>query len=184
MAFQSYAILVVIYMPNRSSMPLKKGLFGDWEKVGRYLNEKATTFDKFGIEPMLECAELYYEALTNGIRNQEFHFAPLSEAYRSRKASRGYGSLILIATGSYIEGMKISDVEERGDLKSVFVGADPNATHEPSGLPMSYLGAIHEYGTRDGRIPARPHYRPAWLKVRSQCRNIWLRHFREYARMK
>lgn len=160
----------------------KYSLFGDWEKVGRWLNEKSSTYDKWGPEAMEECAKLYYKNLTEGIQNQKFDWVSLSEAYARHKQALGYPALILIATGSYLSGIKINKITDRGgNMKSIFVGADNEAIHEPSGLPMAYLGGIHEYGSRDGRIPARPHYRPAWELSRNDCKKIWLRHFRDYA---
>lgn len=162
-----------------------KYLYGDWDKVGRWLNAKATTIDKFGVEPLKECAELYYDNIKKCIEEQKVEWASLNEVYLQKKIALGLDERILIATGSYLDGIIIGEVTGRMKSKvSIFVGANPQAIHAPSGLPMSYLGAIHEYGTRDGRIPARPHYRPAWLMSRNDCRNIWLRHFREYMRVK
>jgi hypothetical protein len=166
-------------MPKRSSQ-----LFGDWEKAGRWLTEKKSTFKTWGDEPLKECADLYYKNLINGIQNQKFKWKKLSTVYLQRKIANGYPALILIATGSYIDGIKIHKATNSKNEHSMFVGADNEAIHEPSGLPMSYLGAIHEYGTRDGRIPARPHYRPAWEKTRNQARKIWLRSFNKYGRVR
>lgn len=165
-------------------MPLRKGLFGDWERVGRWFNEKETTYDNWGLAPMLECAEFYIDTLKKSIKGQTFDWTPLSSAYLSKKMASGYGSNILINTGSYVDGLKVTAVKKSSKTYSVFAGASPDDIHTPSGLPMGYLGAIHEYGTRDGRIPARPHHRPTWERCRAQCRNIWLRTFRESWRVK
>lgn len=162
----------------------KSTMFGDWDKVGRWLNEKKSTYERWGADAMEECTKLYYKNLTEGIQKQQFNWAPLTQAYLERKIKMGYPALMLIATGDYLAGIKIQEMVDRKGLKSIFVGADNEAIHEPSGLPMSYLGAIHEYGTRDGKIPARPHYRPAWELSRNECKRIWLRHFREYAKKK
>lgn len=166
------------------NMPLRDGLFGDWEKCGRWFTEKSKTMDKFGNAPMLECAEYFIRNLKENIENQSFSWAPLSAAYLQYKKEAGLGTLTLIETRSYLEGLKVSTVEKTSNGYRVFAGADPDAIHDPSGLPMAYLGSIHEYGTRDGRIPARPHIRPTWERCRVECRNIWLRHFREYVRVK
>jgi hypothetical protein len=59
---------------------------------------------------------------------------------------------------------EFSKVGEAGSLSvSVGVQGDEAAlTHENSGLTNADLAIIHEFGTSDGRIPARPHWRSAF----------------------
>lgn len=158
------------------NMPLVKGLFGDWEKVGHWFSEAEKTFDEFGEEPMKECAELYMEKLVENIESQSLSFAPLTQAYLNRKIALGLDKRTLIATSNYVSSIEIRSTGSIGGRMSMFVG--PSEGTHVSGLPMNAIAAIHEYGTSDGRIPARPHYRPTWEQTRNECRNIWLRHFR------
>lgn len=184
--FRLSATWDVISMPSvpKLNMKMANGMFGDWEVVGRWLNEKHKTFTDWGDEPMIKCAELYLKTIKQGIESQSFDWPPLSKQYLKMKIKAGYGTNILINTRSYLNGIVMTEMVKKKKTRSIFVGANPNAMHEPSGLPMSYIGAIHEYGTRNGRIPARPHYRPAWQSCRHTCRNIWLRHFRTWGRVK
>lgn len=46
----------------------------------------------------------------------------------------------------------------------VVVGLPDDVIHNPSGLAMSALGALHEFGSSDGRVPARSFLR-SWLAV-------------------
>lgn len=43
-----------------------------------------------------------------------------------------------------------------------------SGTHQPSGMPVVQLGAIHEFGSSDGRIPERPFLRVAMKKHRAE----------------
>lgn len=161
----------------------KSKLIGDWERAGRILNEKMNTFHLIGDEPLQECAELYLETLKKNIDSQALKWEPLKEEYLKRKKSLGLDTRTLISTGSYLGSLRVHEVKTGGiDKKSVFVGGSKFDKHEPSGLSMSDMGAILEYGTKDGRIPARPHYRPTWQEVLPQCRNIWLKAGRDFFR--
>lgn len=164
------------------NMPTVDGLYGDWDKVGIWLTEAEETFDKFGDVPMRECAELVHDRLISNIESQKFSWTPLTQAYLKRKSELGLDTRTLIATSNYISGIEISEDVGFGGRVGVFVGPSPGATHI-SGLSMNVIGGIHEYGTSDGRIPARPHYRPTWEECRNECRNIWLKHFRKFGRM-
>lgn len=168
-------------MANGLKMPLVDGLYGDWDTVGRWFTEAESTFDKFGDEPMKECAELFYERLISNIESQAFSWKPLNQMYLNRKKILGLDSRTLIATSNYISGIEIKEEGSVGGRLGVYVGPSPDKTHV-SGLSMNVIGGIHEYGTSDGRIPARPHYRPTWEEVRNDCRNIWLKHFRNFGK--
>lgn len=157
------------------NMKLVKPLFGDWEKVGHWFSQAESSFEKFGNDPMRECAELYKKTLISNIEGQSLAFAPLSQAYLARKAALGLDTRILIAKSSYIGSIEIREMGSFGGRMAMYVG--PNESTHYSGLPMTAIASIHEYGASNG-IPARPHYRPTWEQVRSQCRNIWLKHFR------
>ena len=93
----------------------------------------------------------------------------------------GLDTRMLIATSNYISGIEINESISVGGRMATFVGPSPSVIHV-SGLPMNVVGGIHEYGSSDGRIPARPHYRPTWEEVRNECRAIWLRHYSSFGK--
>ena len=88
---------------------------------------------------------------------------PLSEAWVKRKAREEMDGRKLIATGDYIEGIEVVKGQQRGGGVYYMVRPE-NRKHEPSGIALSLIARIHEYGTDEGvvpHIPARPHWRPA-----------------------
>lgn len=60
-------------------------------------------------------------------------------------------------------------VVARSDGLLVKVGLPKGSgTHGPSGLPVVQLGAIHEFGSADGRIPERPFLRGTMKKKKRE----------------
>ena len=168
-------------MGRRIKLPRVDGLYGDWEKVGRWFTESEKTFNKFGDKPMKDCAELFRNRLITKIKGQNFSWQPLNEKFLQRKKMLGLDTRMLIATSNYISGIEVNESTSVGGKIAIFVGPSPSIIHV-SGLPMNVIGGIHEYGSSDGKIPSRPHYRPTWEEVRNECRNIWLKHYRNFGR--
>lgn len=83
----------------------------------------------------------------------------LAEATQERRTKLGYSpDDPLLMTGQLRDAQK-AEVAEDG--KSVFVGAPEGATlTSPTGksVPAALVQAVHEDGTVDGRVPARPVY--------------------------
>lgn len=72
-------------------------------------------------------------------------WAPLKASTVKAKKRKGYGSLPLIASGTLAQAPRIIAV----DAKTVTVGSDRRAGSHS-------LAAIHQLGSKGGRIPARP----------------------------
>lgn len=92
------------------------------------------------------------------IENQEFDWTPLSEKYAAWKEKKHLDPRIYVATKAYLNAT--------GWWKSthgVHVGVRPNVIHKPSGLPMTVLARIHEFGI--GVNPARPLWRTVVSQV-------------------
>lgn len=66
----------------------------------------------------------------------------------------------LIDTGFYLSNVSVWKLKSTPMNPKYFSGASNRKIHTPSGLILSDLAVIHEYGTKTG-IPARPVYRPA-----------------------
>lgn len=110
----------------------------------------------------LEAAAKRYSAEVRGIiRNQSYNHVPLNQAYLESKKKKGLDPRILIATADYVNKIKAKRVKGAGKEVSYRVGP-PMGIHKPSGLPYKTLARIHEFGSDDGRIPARPVWRPSW----------------------
>lgn len=163
-------------------MSSNSSLMGGWDVVGRTFNEMQRTIDKVGDEPMKQCAEAYLEKLKSKMAGQEFPWTPLSASYVAYKKKKGLDSRMLIATGEYLEKLKVGKSKGTSKGASLFVGADPSDIHTPSGLSMEKIAGIMEYGSSNGNIPARPHFRPTWEEMRPVCRNMWLKVGRDFCR--
>lgn len=74
-------------------------------------------------------------------------WAPLKPATLKRKAAKGYGSKPLIAEGVLAQSPRIVTVTDR----TVTVGSDRR-------VGSHSLAAIHQLGSTDGRVPARPFF--------------------------
>lgn len=152
---------------------------GDWETVGKTLKMLQKTFDKVGDEPLKKCGELYLNLLKSKIEGQSLPWTPLSQYYLEYKIKKGLDTRVLIATGDYLSQLKVQEVKGSSKGKQLFVGASPNDIHKPSGLSMEKIAQILEYGRADGKMPARPHFRPSWEEARPKCKAIWLSIARE-----
>lgn len=141
------------------------------QRVGRILTQMKSNYKVIGNEIVDTNAEMYYDALIETIESQ--NFAPLSPEYRKRKGLLGLDTRILIATGEYMSSIRIKRVNAygSGNVAARHVGVDEGQRHSGTNLSMGDLAIIHEYGTSDGRIPARPHYSKAWDTIYPQIRN-------------
>ena len=120
-----------------------------------------------------EFAKTAQKELKEVIRRQKYKWEPLTDKYLEAKKKKGLDTRILMATKDYVN--KGIVVEEREGF--IFVGPKIGV-HKPSGLTYERLAKIHEYGTKDGRIPARPLWRPV-LSVLLRRRKSYRKAYRE-----
>lgn len=159
----------------------KSKLTGDWGVAGRFFKEKISTFEKVGNEPLMMCANLYASRLKENIESQSLPMAELNPQYLRYKSTHGLDTRKLIATGEYLDSIGVQIISDTKSHKRAFVGVPNDAEHK-SGIDLKYLAEIMEYGTFDGTIQSRPHYRPTWEQVSPECRAIWLSFARSYFR--
>lgn len=102
------------------------------------------------------------------IQNQDLDHEPLTARYLSRKIAEGYSENILIRTGTALETIRVMQI----DKDSYFVGW-PRGIKEKDGEEEVFnIMAVHEFGSNDGTIPARPVVQPSleeleeWLAPR------------------
>lgn len=101
------------------------------------------------------------------IRRQQFvafHRVPLSRAYLLWKIRNGLDERTMIATAHYVDTIQVM---RRKTIRGVLyrIGFPPNArARDKDGnilpITLAFLAKLHEYGSMDARIPARPHWRP------------------------
>jgi len=105
--------------------------------------------------------------LTSRVKLQAFdHWPPLSPLYVQQKAKRGLDPRTLIARMEYLKSIRVRSTRDQKGDQTYTVGVPQYAKHY-SGLTFMQLAAIHEYGTRDRRVPARPHWRPTIRKFQA-----------------
>lgn len=155
---------------------------GDIGMIGRTLTQSVDHVDKIGEELAKSNAEIYHKALIDNITGQKLSWRPLTPSYLAGKGVLGLDTRVLIATGEYLGSIDIRKVKQGGDKIRYHVGVDPDATHS-GGLNMGVLALVMEYGTADGRVPARPHYGVTWNQVRKQVRNNCLKYGRQIWQM-
>ena len=150
------------------------------ERVGHMLTQVRNNYKIIGNQIVDSNSEIFYEELINTIEEQDF--PPLSDKYVARKGLLGLDTRILIATSEYLSSIQIRQVKGIQGKTARHVGVDSNKKHKSSGLPMSELALIMEYGTSDGRIPPRPHYSKAWNKALPKIRRNTLEIARQMIR--
>ena len=119
-------------------------------------------------------AEYIADYLRKGILRQKWknRWAPLNEKYRRYKLRKGLDTRILLAYHYYINS--ITAYRSGNDW---VVGTKPFQKHPKTGLPMEKLARFLEFGTR--KMPARPHWRPAFLEAQKNAGKVLRRYLRD-----
>ena len=106
-------------------------------------------------------AEKIADLTKTAIKEQrwKYKWKPLNPQYKAWKMRKGLDPRILIAYGYYINSIK---TYKSG--RDWVVGVDPFQIHPKTGIRMKKLARYLEYGT--SKMPARPHWRPAFEYVR------------------
>lgn len=126
----------------------------EFEKRVKILTKAEKGFDKW-------VAEKIADLTRTAVKEQRWKhkWKPLNPKYKAWKIRKGLDPRILIAYGYYINSIKVYRSN-----KDWVVGVDPFQIHPKTGIRMKKLARYLEYGT--SRMPARPHWRPAFEHVR------------------
>jgi hypothetical protein len=135
---------------------------GAWAEVAAMLAGVGEKFRQEVQQATDQSGALMEAEMVGRISRQELS-PPLSPKYLARKIKRGLSEQILIATGTLMQNIRY----HRKDWSGGFVGILRNVRHS-SGQSLVNIAAVHEYGTRDGRIPARPFAGPTAEKTCTQ----------------
>ena len=134
------------------------GIEGSKQTIKR-LNKIATTLEKHIKSSVFAEAHNLRTMITKGIRAQApggKRFKPLHPSTIKRKKS----SKALIDKGDLIRSINVKKINN-GD--GYFVGVHRFEKTE-DGESLANIAEIHEFGTKDGRIPERPFLRPSFDK--------------------
>ena len=131
------------------------GTTGDWDKLIAML-EGAGSKAQAEIKKATDLNGRLLEATMVGhFEAQGPGWASLNPAYLAFKLRRGLSENILEASGTLLQNIRYHP----GDWQSGFVGVLRGVT-EANGVDVVNIAAVHEYGTKDGKIPARPFVAP------------------------
>lgn len=113
-------------------------------------------------------AKEFAESVKKIIKKQLYKWKPLNERHLAKKKSMGLDERILIATKEYVESIKAIPKKILGVTTSWSVGPGAKGKvhkvtkgkEKSKRILMRTLSRWLEFGNK--RMPARPHWRPAW----------------------
>ena len=135
-------------------------LTGGWRDCGVTLQSLGNKINKGMKEQLNKSAELVKETLVGHIDDQDLGWTPLSPITVRIKHS----SKIYIDTGELKSSLVVRGITSKVNGSTIFIGANPWTTHKDSGMKISDLMLILEYG--NAYIPPRPLIRPTWEEVK------------------
>ena len=114
-----------------------------------------------GSEELRKVCDELVDLMRAILLEQRYVWTPLNPKYLHKKIREGYDPRILIRTKEYVESIAVF-TEPAANLSAAFRVGVPDEKIHNSGMTFRKLAGVHEYGRRDGKIPARPHWRPTW----------------------
>lgn len=148
---------------------------GDWNELNRFLKEISDPA-KLGrhLKSATEANAIEAQgAIKTGIRNQWPDWEPLAESTIKRKLAAGRhksaaGIKILIDTGQLLNNIAWKVYDPFKAAVGVMKGAK-----RKDGEDLVNVAAVHEYGSRDGRIPSRPYLSRAVRRLEKKFVDRW-----------
>lgn len=135
-------------------------LYGDWDKFARILHNLKDNEPEYD-EVIRSVGQKIAEKIRELIESQGIDMPALDDEYLADKVSEGYDSRILIRTHKFVDSIKLTYEEDRGDGIMVFIGVDGGTTD--TGLSMQELADFIEFGT--SRQPARMPFHKSWAMM-------------------
>ncbi|MBO8161151.1 MAG: hypothetical protein H0Z24_05895 [Thermosipho sp. (in: Bacteria)] len=142
-------------------------LTGDWSKLSRILNNIEKFAEKIKILLEVDTAKKVEIQLKENIKKQLLDLPPLKEEYKKKKSKNNLDVRTLIATGEYVDRLRVFEVKKTKDQIIIVVGASDEDKHH-SGLTIGELARIIEYGTPTQ--PPRPHFRLTWEEIKGKIK--------------
>lgn len=141
---------------------------GDWKKLEQVLAEAGKRFKKEIRGATNNAGRLMQTTMAGHIEGQNLPWKPLTPRYLAWKLKHGYSEQILFMTSSLMSGIKY----HHGDWSGGFVGVSRNAVRK-DGSSLANIAAVHEFGTRDGRVPARPFVAPTLKETEKEVVRLY-----------
>ena len=127
---------------------------GDWDGFAKMIAGAASKFRKNIEAATNKNGRLIEGRIVERIQSNQVTPAT-SERFKKWKSEHGYSVTTLIMSGTLINAVKY----DKRSWQEGFVGVKRSAENK-DGTKLASLAAVHEYGTLDGRIPARPFIAP------------------------
>lgn len=143
-------------------------LTGDWNRAGLYFQNLAVKLYPAFEAKIWEDGQFVLERMRGHIDNQDLNWTPLSPRTIELK---GGDDTIYVETGYLRDGLSVRRIKSKAKGSTIFIGASPWKKHKPSGLKMSDLLIMLEYGT--DKIPPRPLVQPTIEEVQEILQNHW-----------
>lgn len=141
-------------------------IYGDWGKVSKKLDELLSLNERFK-KLLEECSGNIEIQLKDDVLSGALELLPLEDSYLKRKTNEGLDERILVATGEYIEGLKVLSMQTERDKLVLFIGASNSELHH-SGLTFAQLAKYINEGTENQ--PPRPHIMMTWDKIKEEIK--------------
>lgn len=111
-----------------------------------------------------------------GEERRPFRHPPLSPRTIRRKIREGNDGRKLIETGEYTQGIEVVRTEqsEAGVVYRVRPAPRQHKGADPESSPITHkmLARVHEFGSAQHKIPARPHWGPSIRAVRRKFERL------------
>lgn len=130
------------------------------------LERKLLGLDRRLSEVMVKAAFRLERTIVLHMQNQDLPWEKLDEKYKARKIREGFSEKILIRTGTALETVRVIKIDDN----TYFIGW-PRGVKERDGKEEVFvIMAVHEFGSNDGTIKARPIVEPSVKELKK-----WLR---------
>ena len=134
---------------------------GDWEKVANAISHIGEEMKNAQIMAMRRWALKAEGLAKKHIRSQDLKWKALEAATISAKVRKGHSENILVATSSYFQS--ITSWVDTVEMKA-YAGVKKQAK-DADGNIIADIAATHEFGSKDGNIPARPLWQPVFAET-------------------
>lgn len=142
-------------------------LTGPWQDLERDIVRLKTTMVAKLQLATLQNAETTRKGVVKHLQNQDLRWEKLNKQYRERKKKRGLSTATLIATSQLMQSIT---TQVTSNKMSAFVGVLRSGKRRDGEKP-ALIAAIHEFGSKRRKIPARPLFRPTLREVKPEIAN-------------
>lgn len=148
--------------------------FGDWQRLEHVMRELSSPrrLDAHLLEATTKNAIEAQRSIVLGIRQQWPDWQPLAPSTVKARLRKGHkspaGIKMLMDTGQLLNAITYHVYDGLRAAVGVVKGAK-----RKDGGDLVNVAAVHEYGSVDGRIPARPYLRRGVLRVQKAMVERW-----------